>query len=62
MKVQCCVCQKIRQGERWRFALYGELEGESVSTGYCPECAKIAFESIRGEKDQEAPLRVAKGQ
>jgi hypothetical protein len=39
MITQCCVCRKVRRGERWR-ALRLPLEPETrVSHGYCPTCA-----------------------
>ena len=46
MKVQCCVCKKVREGGQWDYpaqALPSELE---VSHGYCPECAAEAFAQL----------------
>lgn len=53
MKVQCCVCGKIREGERWRFALYSELTSSPVSSGYCPACAEKAMLAMRQERMDE---------
>lgn len=48
MIVQCCVCKKIRYGNNvWKHAAEKQdsihLE---ASHGYCPKCAKAAFQEI----------------
>lgn len=58
MIVQCCVCGKIRRGERWVRCSESVLEGEVVSHGYCPECAARAFEELRAHP--VAPEALAK--
>jgi len=40
------VCKKIRDGSEWQSASLRALT-EEVSHGYCPECARQAFEAIR---------------
>lgn len=47
MKVQCCVCHKLREGDQWKKAQPGETSGERISHGYCPKCAAQAFQKIR---------------
>ena len=44
MIVQCCVCEKVREDDRW-FVLGKPVDREEtqVSHGYCPECADAAF-------------------
>jgi hypothetical protein len=45
MKVQCCVCKKVRKGKHW--VAVPELQiTEHVSHGYCPACAAQAFAEI----------------
>ncbi len=50
MKVQCCMCSRIRVGKRWRHALPGELSGEGLSTSYCSACAVKALIALREER------------
>jgi len=38
MIVQCCICQRVRDGEAWRPADPAELKGNNISHGYCPDC------------------------
>ena len=47
MKVQCCVCGRIREGTKWRFETTFDAVCEDTSHGYCPVCAAKAFEDIR---------------
>jgi hypothetical protein len=47
---QCCACQKIRQGTHWVEQSEVVLSDEPVSHGYCPACAKDAYQAI--EVDQ----------
>lgn len=50
MKVQCCMCYRIRLGEAWRRAQPGELNGERVSSTYCRPCAVRARNDLREER------------
>ncbi len=50
MKVQCCMCYKLRSGEEWRRAQPGELNGERVSSSYCRPCADRARNDLREER------------
>lgn len=47
MKVQCCVCKCVREGERWVAKRPADLEAQTFSHGYCPDCAAKAFDEIR---------------
>lgn len=47
MVVQCCLCQKVRQGKQWESVSESTKLPKEVSHGYCPTCAKQAFEEIR---------------
>lgn len=47
MKVQCCVCNKMREGEQWVNPEPAILASESVSHGYCPSCLEQAHREIR---------------
>lgn len=48
MVVQCCVCKRRRQGNRWvDHKQNPEPDAKTVvSHGYCPECAAKAFREI----------------
>ena len=46
MRVQCCVCKKVRRGATWIRVTESTLSGARVSHGYCPKCAKQAFEEL----------------
>lgn len=52
MVVQCCQCKKVRVSalndaqSRWVDIRRAELNPLDVSHGYCPSCARIAFEEI----------------
>ena len=50
MKIQCCVCYKIRSGDEWRRSRRGELNGERVSSTYCRPCALRARNELREER------------
>ena len=50
MKVQCCMCYRIRLGEAWRRAQPEELNGERVSSTYCRPCAVRARNDLREER------------
>jgi len=52
MIVKCCVCHKVRENEAWRSAEPAELTDQSVSHGYCPDCAEAAFREIRAMRYQ----------
>jgi len=54
MVVQCCVCGKVRSGERWVRMGKGALLTGAVSHGYCPSCAHRAFAEIRRTAEQRA--------
>lgn len=47
MKVQCCVCKNIEEGDQWIAPALDALTGEPISHGYCPVCADDAFREIR---------------
>ncbi len=47
MKVQCCVCKRIRRKKRWVSAKEGEFADQDISHGYCPKCAAEAFKQVR---------------
>lgn len=47
MKVQCCVCKKIRRDAGWGTTTAEELFDPRASHGYCPECAEKAFGELR---------------
>ena len=44
MHVQCCVCGRVRSGERWA-SPRAPLPG-SVSHGFCPECYRRAMAEL----------------
>ncbi len=51
MKVQCCKCKRMKLNGRWVFAT--RHIHETVSHGYCPECAdatKLEFFSERASR------------
>ena len=52
MKVQCCVCKKIRRDTGWRTPTTEELFDPRASHGYCPQCAEKAFGEIRRCKNK----------
>lgn len=47
MKVQCCVCKKLRSEAGWVNPEPGALHGQAVSHGYCPVCLEEAHREIR---------------
>ncbi len=47
MKVQCCVCKKIRIDGVWTAPTVSQIGKEQVSHGYCPACADDAFAELR---------------
>ena len=49
MKVQCCVCKKVRVGDGWCSPRGQVACNDHVSHGYCPECAAEAFQKLRRE-------------
>ena len=52
MEVQCCVCKKIRNGDRWVSVQKKDLPSRSISHGYCPKCADAAFAEIRNTRSR----------
>lgn len=46
MKVQCCVCNKIREDGQW-VAAAPVTQDDAVSHGYCPTCLEQAHREIR---------------
>ena len=56
MIVQCCVCEKVREGSDW-FVLGKPVDPHetAISHGYCPTCADEAF----GELYRRANARKA---
>ena len=56
MIIQCCVCRKFREGERWVETEPPSEPSCRISHTYCPACAADMFEQIR--KDCERlPIR-----
>lgn len=54
MLVQCCVCNKVRDGGRWKAPPDVDLRGREISHGYCPSCAAKVFAEIRHRhRDEE---------
>jgi hypothetical protein len=47
MKVQCCVCKKVRTEGSWETVPGPFTGGEPISHGYCPVCADAAFAELR---------------
>ncbi|MFM1921502.1 MAG: hypothetical protein RLZZ303_3136 [Candidatus Hydrogenedentota bacterium] len=47
MKVQCCVCNKVRDQDQWLPPQPETAPAESVSHGYCPQCLEQAHREIR---------------
>lgn len=59
MKVQCCVCKRIRLGNRW-YSPQGRIAPhDCISYGYCPECAADAAEKLRQEARDAAYPRAS---
>jgi hypothetical protein len=56
MIVQCCVCKKFRQDGTWTNPNNLVADGQSISHGYCPECAENAFAQLA----MHAPMAVGK--
>lgn len=52
MKIQCCVCRKVRGRSGWVDARQA-AELEPVSHGYCPACLAQAYKKIRATKYRE---------
>ena len=46
MKIQCCVCKKVKQGDTWTTVAHPEVVAAHASHGYCPTCAAVAFAEI----------------
>ena len=49
MKVQCCVCKRVRKDGRWVRESREDLRAESTSHGYCPRCADKVLQEIRAQ-------------
>lgn len=50
MKVQCCVCKRVRQpNEKWAREAKAREQLNSVSHGYCPRCAAKVLAEIRAQ-------------
>ena len=47
MVVQCCVCQKVREGEEWIAVEDPYLSMRSVSHTYCPVCKKVSLRELK---------------
>ncbi|GMU92264.1 MAG: hypothetical protein AMXMBFR4_13220 [Candidatus Hydrogenedentota bacterium] len=58
MIVQCCVCEKVREGGQWFLLSKPVQMDETISHGYCPDCAAEAF----GELYRRAQAREAAAQ
>jgi hypothetical protein len=65
MVTQCCVCCKIRSGDRWEPVESLSPDARVTST-YCPPCAETALTDVRGAREQAkkraaAPLQLSAG-
>ena len=47
MVVQCCVCQKVREGEEWIAVEDLSLSARVVSHTYCPVCEKASLRELK---------------
>lgn len=59
MKVQCCVCARVREGGEWNHRST-PLEGEVTHT-YCPQCKTQTLQAMRQElaaANRSHPVRV----
>ena len=60
MKVQCCVCKRVRQeDEKWAREGKARVQPNSVSHGYCPRCAARVLAEIRAQHGLLKGLRTA---
>ncbi len=49
MQVQCCVCQRVRHGDKWQEAQERELRNRPISHTYCRRCAnEFICEIVKG--------------
>ena len=50
--VQCCRCQRVKQGDQWTTAR-PEVGDTQVSRGYCPECYQqvLSEAAVRSRDD-----------
>ncbi len=44
MQIVCCVCRKVKVGDKW---LKKEVDFETASHGYCPACYGRTLAIIR---------------
>jgi len=51
MRVQCCVCKKVKNGGTWREAPEAQL-ADLASHSYCPVCLAEAERNIRAERTE----------
>ena len=47
MVVQCCVCQKVREGKEWIAVEAPYLTAHIVSHTYCPVCEKVSLRELK---------------
>jgi hypothetical protein len=57
MVVQCCVCQKVREGSEWVAVEEPYLATRRISHSYCPICKKASLDAIYEQRAyrKEAP-------
>ena len=46
LKVQCCMCKRVRVGDEWLSPVNRITLDDKISHGYCPTCAAQAFAQI----------------
>lgn len=60
MRLQCCVCKKMREKDGWFAPSPVALHDDAISHGYCPSCATDAFRHLREYDRHNLPAYVAK--
>ena len=53
MTVQCCMCKRVREQQRWVDPGFNTVDITDISHGYCPVCAAKAFAEIRAYSAQK---------
>jgi len=48
MTIQCCVCKKIKDGEKWKTDGHGGRSDASHT--YCPRCFEKSMTALRAEQ------------
>ena len=57
MKVQCCVCHKVREGKTWSADDSYDVPRKDVSHGYCPKCEAKAIAELHAFHRRNAVIR-----